>query len=125
MEKGNMTAHGREGRACLMLFLLGLCFLPGCGSVYGTNTSSGIQWEYAELRSSVNGTLTWSTSEQMVAAVNWDDLLGKLGMPRENMKQGGRLHAVTIDYLGSQGWELVSHNPVGGNWEYLVFKRRR
>ena len=120
-----MTAHGREGRAGVLLFLLGLWFLPGCGSAYGTNTSPGTQWDYAELRANLSGNLTWSTSEQTVAAGTWDDLLGKLGVPRDSAKQGGRSHAVTMDYLGSQGWELVSHNPVGGNWEYWVFKRRR
>lgn len=121
-----MPAHGRETRDCVLLFLLGLGFLPGCGSAYGTNTPAATtEWEYAELRAGFSGPLTWSTSEQTVAASSWDDLIGKLGASRENPKQGVKAHAVTMDYLGSQGWELVSHNPAGGNWEYWVFKRRR
>jgi hypothetical protein len=71
-------------------------------------------------------TLQWSTGDEDVQATSWDDLATKMKIPQatKDAKTPASKMKV-INYLGSQGWEMVSHHePITSGPTVWTFKRK-
>jgi hypothetical protein len=128
-------------RKLLGLSLLGLLLAAVAASAAPALPEKPVRWEYAELqtRSGLRAfpkdgdelpaarTLRWTTGTAEVEAKDWLDLAEKLkatGVKKDGTVTQQRI--ALLNYLGSEGWELVSHTggttPTGaGMW---LFKRR-
>ena len=88
---------------------------------------SAVKWEYLELVNNDKGHCSYSTATEAIGADSWQELAKKLQVPLKDGEKvvNGRL--VVFDFLGGQGWELVSHGVMvisGGYGETFLFKRR-
>jgi hypothetical protein len=84
-------------------------------------------WEYCELVNNEKGHCSYSTARENIGAGSWKELADKLRVPQKDGEKVGNPRLLVFDYLGGQGWELVSHGVMVINASYgetFLFKRR-
>ncbi len=71
-------------------------------------------------------TIQWSTGDEEVDATSWDDLATKLKiLPAKKDAKTPVSKMKVLNYLGSQGWEMVSHHePITSGATVWTFKRK-
>ena len=88
---------------------------------------SAVKWEYLELVNNDKGNCSYSTAKEVIGAESWQELAKKLQVPLKDGDKVGNARLVVFDFLGGQGWELVSHGVMvinAGYGETFFFKRR-
>jgi hypothetical protein len=97
------------------------------------------KWEYCTFNDVSGGQpfkhhCFWTTAEDEVEADSWAAMAKKMKAPVKGEKPSEtRCRVAVFDFLGSQGWELVSQSVVAksdngntiGGLETFVFKRMR
>jgi hypothetical protein len=87
-----------------------------------------VKWEYCYLSNGHKGQCALTTAREVTPAENWTELAKKLKAPlKEGVGDASVSRVAVFDFLGSQGWELVSHTIISMNSAYVeqyAFKRR-
>lgn len=102
-------------------------FSPGLPRATGEQAKAAPKWEYAMLQ--VGNQPVWITAEGSLYARDWADLAGRLKVPNKPKDANGEVaKVIVLNYLASQGWELVTHavSPRDHNLEshHYTFKRQ-
>lgn len=89
----------------------------------------GTKWEYCSLLGGENA-LVFFTSKLEIRAKSWREMAKQLKAPlKEGWEEVDWVSRMAVfDFLGEQGWELVSYSRMGKDQTYsfeALFKRRR
>jgi hypothetical protein len=113
------------------LAIVVLLWLVGCHQCVQAQEAAkqSAKWEYCTLSGGEN-VYVFFTSKQEVRAKSWKEMANKLKAP---LKEGWEeiewvSRMAVFDFLGDQGWELVSYSRMGKDTTYsfeALFKRRR
>jgi hypothetical protein len=90
------------------------------------------QWEYCTLTLYSAGYSSYCDAKGTIAAKDWKELTRKLNVAlRPGEKDSGHIRILILNFLGAQGWELVSHSTRSIGAEvpiheetFFTFKRR-
>ena len=84
------------------------------------------QWDYGIYTESF-GYYDWQEAQRRVEATDRTQFFEKMGFPRalEVNANTGRLTALTLNHLGTQGWELVDVRPTPAGRDVYFFNRSR
>jgi hypothetical protein len=87
-----------------------------------------VKWEYCTLSNDQTGACGYNDGKDAIGADDWKDLAKKLKVPlKEGEENQHTIRLVVLNFLGAQGWELVSHSGMVMNATYVetfAFKRR-
>jgi hypothetical protein len=86
---------------------------------------AAVKWEYCTLwRRSSPRTCTHIAATESFQGDSWYELAKKLKAPvRDKVEDDPTNQIVVFDFLGAQGWEMVSHSTNNGE-DTFVFKRQ-
>ncbi len=107
---------------CSAAVLLPVVFLLGADP----GPRPAVPWEYGIYTEAV-GIYDWQEAQRCVVTTNRTHFFERMGFSRgiEVDANMGRLTALTLNHLGTQGWVLVNVQPTPTGCDVYFFKRGR
>ncbi len=69
--------------------------------------------------------IRWVTGDDEIEATSWEDLGAKIKVPPAKKGASAEAHKMKVlNFLGSQGWEMVSNQSELVSQSVLTFKRK-